>query len=110
MMIAAGGPVNNMPHVLKTERTSDFLLWYSSVKVLANNWDTLNSSVLKSFSERVDQTFIDDPSFVSRVTGYTNLFSDSFWFFLYLPGMLKTFFVILWSIGISHLMSREFQN
>ena len=108
MITAADRPVNNMSHVVKTERTLDFLLWYSSIEILANDWDT--PSVLKSSFERVDQKSIDDLSFVSTVTGYTNLFSDSFWFFSYLPGMLKTFFMILWLIGISHLVSREFQN
>ena len=37
MMIAADGRVNNMSHVVKTERTSDFLLLCSLVEVLANN-------------------------------------------------------------------------
>ena len=49
MIIAADGPVNNMSHVVKTESTSDFLLWYSLVEVIANHLDTLNSSILKSF-------------------------------------------------------------
>ena len=100
MMIAADGRVNNMSHVVKTERTSDFLLLCSLVEVLANNWDTPNSSVLTSSFERVDQKSFYDLSFFSTVTEYASLFSDSFWFFSYLPDMLKTFFVILWSIGI----------
>ena len=49
MIIAADGPVNNMSHVVKTESTWDFLLWYSLVEVLANHLDTSNSSILKSF-------------------------------------------------------------
>ena len=39
------------------------------------------SSVLKSSFERVDRKSIDDLSFVNTVTGHTNLFPDSFWFF-----------------------------
>ena len=80
------------------------------IESLANDWDTPNSCVLKNSFERVDKKSIDDLSFVSTVTGYTNLFSDFFWFFSYLPGILKAFFVILWLIGISHLMSQKFQN
>ena len=49
MIIAADGPVNNMSHVVKTESTLDFLLWYSLLEVIANHLDTLNSSILKSF-------------------------------------------------------------
>lgn len=80
------------------------------IESLDNDWDTPNSCVLKNSFERVDKKSIDDLSFVSTVTGYTNLFSDFFWFFSYLPGILKAFFVILWLIGISHLMSQKFQN
>ena len=69
-MITANGWANNMSHVVKTERTSDFLLWYSSVEV----WDTPNSSALKSSFEWVDQKSIDDLSFISTVIGNTNLF------------------------------------
>ena len=80
------------------------------IESLDNDWDTPNSCVLKNSFERVDKKSIDDLSFFSTVTGYTNLFSDFFWFFSYLPGILKAFFVILWLIGISHLMSQKFQN
>lgn len=86
------------------------MLRYSTIESLANDWDTPNSCVLKNSFERVDKKSIDDLSFVSTVTGYTNLFSDFFRFFSYLPGILKAFFVILWLIGISHLMSQKFQN
>ena len=86
------------------------MLRYSTIESLANDWDTPNSCVLKNSFERVDKKSIDDLSFVSTVTGCTNLFSDFFKFFLYLPGILKAFFVILWLISISHLMSQKFQN
>ena len=109
-MIAAGGPFNNMSHLVKTERISDFLLWYSSTEVFANDWGTPSNSVLKSFYERVNRKPIDDLSLVSTVSGYANLISGSFWFFSYLLGTLKTFFLCLRSIDISHLMSRNFQR
>ena len=60
MIIAADGPVNNMSHNKKTERTSDFLLWYSSIEDLANDWETPNSSVLKSFFKKVNRKPIDN--------------------------------------------------
>ena len=109
MMIAGDGPANNMSHFLNTERT-DVLLWCSLAEVLANDWDTPNSSVLKSSFESVNQKSIGDHSFVSTGTEHTNLFSGSFWFFSYLPGILKTFFVNLELTGTSHLMSQEFQS
>ena len=55
MMIAPGGPFNNISYVVKPERTSDFLLWCCLIEVLANDWDAPNSSVLKSTFERVNR-------------------------------------------------------
>ena len=58
MMIAPGGPFNNISYVVKPERTSDFLLWCCLIEVLANDWDAPNSSVLKSTRKTLKQKIL----------------------------------------------------